>query len=278
MSAHTNIQWTDSTNNPTSGCDGCEILKTCYARIVHENRLAHAFPDKYAENFLEVRLIPGRMEQASRLSDLLGKPRPDKPWMETRPRHIFVSDMSDALSAKVPFEFLEREIVDNVVSEKGRRHVWQWLTKRPERMVRFALWLRERGRQWPDNLWAGTSVTNQFRLRERVPYLRMIPAKVRFLSIEPLLEPVDLFDGTCTEAANSVDSRKIGEPWIDWVICGGESGSNARPMDVEWARAIKNQCSVANVPFFMKQLGGRSSHRGELTDFPEDLRVREFPT
>lgn len=126
----------------------------------------------------------------------------------------------------------------------------------------------------PDNVWLGTSVENQAAADKRIPELITIPAKVRFLSCEPLLGPLNLED-LAYEAA--------GPAWagynklVDWIIVGGESGQKARPMQLEWARSLKEQCQAAGIAYFMKQLGGISDKRHDLADFPEDLRIREFP-
>jgi protein gp37 len=126
---------------------------------------------------------------------------------------------------------------------------WLLLTKRPENILAMAPW---GSGTWPDHVWIGASIGLQKRADERLPHLLAVPAVVRFVSCEPLLEPLDL------------------TPWIaclQWVICGGESGTQARPMNPEWARALRNQCVEAGVPFFFKQWGGRShSSGGRLLD------------
>lgn len=303
---NTSIQWTHSTINPTSGCDGCELYRRppahlttveqfkewlkqqpCYAAQVHELRwaksLAITHPHLYAKHFYELRTIPGRMAEAAAWGPVNDKERVAKPWITSRRRHIFISDMSDALSRDVPFEFLKAEIIDNVASDKGRRHVWQWLSKRPERMAEFDAWLAEQGIAWPGNLWAGTSVTTQRTADVRVPSLLEVRARVRFLSCEPLFGPVTLDwfgvrDNLCEQ--------------IHWVIVGGASGYNAKPFDVAWARSLIAQCRGAGVACFVKQLGAnpisnvgwtgpleciRDSHGGEWSEWPADLRVRELP-
>ena len=157
MSIKTKIQWCDSTANPTMGCDGCELWgpqrRTCYAGLLH-TRFGGVTPG-YAPSFAEVTLFPGRMEEAARWSDLTGKKRREKPWLDGLPRLVFISDMSDALCSVVPFEFLRDEIIQNVGSDHGRRHRWMWLTKRPERMAEFFKRLKKQGVRWPDNLWVG---------------------------------------------------------------------------------------------------------------------------
>ena len=145
---------------------------------------------------------------------------------------------------------------------------WQLLTKRPQNMAKMlpADW----GNGYP-NVWLGTTVENQVEAKRRIPYLLAVPAAIHFLSCEPLLEAIDL------------------APWlngIDWVIAGGESGRGARPMHPAWVRSLRDQCMEAGTAFFFKQVG---SHRGDwpgvtekkgedINQFPDDLRIREFPT
>jgi protein gp37 len=276
MSIKTKIQWCDSTVNPTMGCDGCEIWgpqrKTCYAGTLHGRFGGHT--KGYAPTFEQVTAFPGRMAKAAHFSDLTGKPRPDKPWLDGLPRTIFVSDMSDSLSSTVTFEYLQDEIVANVAGGPGRRHRWLWLTKRPERMAGFSSWLGDQGIGWPDNLWAGTSVTTQA-TTSRIKSLIKVgsPRTTRFLSVEPQVEPIDL-------------GRWL--PKLDWVIQGGESGSNARRFDLAWAVGLIGQCRSVGVPYFLKQLGSavvRDGHRlsfedghaGDWLEWPEEVRVREMP-
>ncbi len=327
MGKDTLIQWCDSTANPTTGCDGCELHVPgkggpCYAGVQHEGRMAKVLPVLYAPSFTEVRLAPGRMKEAAGWSDLRGKARPGKPWVPPDlPRLVFVSDMSDALSAAVPFEYLRTEIIDHVTSPRGRRHIWQWLSKRPSRMVEFGRWLSERGVLWPANLWAGTSVTGSASLK-RLDQLLEVPSRVHFASIEPLREAISLlpwFDPTgaccggepeyrcpgCPAAARWIHGQASAadpyyRPTLDLVLIGGESrqaGHDPRPFDVQWARDLIGQCRDAGVAPFVKQLGSlaydsagpgldfcaanilelRDGHGGDWSEWPADLRVREFP-
>jgi protein gp37 len=189
-----------------------------------------------------------------------------------------VSDMSDALSEGVTFKYLKDEVIDVVGSELGQRHVWQWLTKRPKRMAEFAVWLEEQGVSWPPNLWVGTSLTTEG-TRSRINDLVRVPADVRFLSVEPQIEDMDL-------------AGHLNE--IHWVIQGGESGKSnkpsekPRPFHVEWADRIRRQCRQAEVPYFLKQLGAvayekgnrlklKDSHGGDWSEWDDRLKVREFP-
>jgi protein gp37 len=182
--------------------------------------------------------------------------------------------MSDSLSSAVPFEYLLEEVVKPASEGPGRRHDWLWLTKRPRRMAKFASWLAERGIYWPDNLWAGTSVTS-VRSTWRISNLLQVGTgtTTRFLSVEPQVEPLDL------------------RPWLsdlNWVIHGGESGRAARQFDVAWARQLIEQCAGLRVPFFLKQLGSNTvesgtslrfadAHAGDWYEWPGDLRVRQAP-
>jgi protein gp37 len=249
----------------------------CYAATLHLMRGRNVnHPERpghkgYAPIFEEVKLFPGRMARTARLKPLTGLARPEKPWLNGLPRLIFVSDMGDALSGSVAFEYLKAEIIDVVTSKEGSRHWWLWLTKRPARMAKFADWLAKHGIPWPKNLAAMTSVLDRKMASAAVAALRKVPAPVRGLSIEPLVEDVELdFTG------------------IDWAIVGGESGHYARPFDLAWARSLRDQCRKAGVAFFMKQIGAKpvengatlklaDAHGGDWSEWPEDLRVREMP-
>jgi protein gp37 len=214
------------------------------------------------------------MATSARWSDLTGLRRPQKPWLNGLPRLIFISDMSDALSKAVSFEYLEAEIIEVVTGRLGRRHHWQWLTKRPGRMAEFSKWLEKMGRTWPTNLWAGTSITTQ-ESTARIEELLKVGDEntTRFLSVEPQWEPIELH-------------RWL--PWLDWVIQGGQSGHRAKRFELEWAYDLLRQCSEAHVPYFLKQLGCKAtfkgaafrledSHGGDWTEWPEALRVRQMP-
>ena len=276
MSVKTKIQWCDSTVNPTMGCDGCEIWgtqrKTCYAGVLH-TRFGGVTPG-YAPSFEDVTLFPGRMAEAARWPNLTGKERGEKPWLDGMSRTIFVSDMSDSLSGGVPFDYLRDEILKTVTSEPGQRHHWLWLTKRPDRMAKLSAWLEAEGIEWPDNLWAGTSITAQV-TTSRIKHLLKVGDEqtIRFVSVEPQVESIDL-------------RRWL--PSLDWVIQGGESGRKARHFDLLWARSLFEQCSSEGVPYFLKQLGSMvvdggerlgfaDAHAGDWSEWPEELRVREMP-
>jgi protein gp37 len=182
--------------------------------------------------------------------------------------------MSDAMSKVVTFDYLKNEIIKNVTSPRGEQHIWMWLTKQPQRMQQLSEWLRDRDISWPANLWPGTSITRQATVTRIASILRVGDSNtVRFVSVEPLLEEVSLpaLDG------------------IHLVIVGGESGPGARPCTIGHIRRIVRDCSAAGVSCFVKQLGSRPVNRegqphpirdskgGDIAEFPEDLRVRQWP-
>lgn len=277
MSKDTPIQWADTTCNPTMGCDGCELWnsdrKSCYAGLQHD--LYGGLRRGYSPAFGNITYWPGRMAEAARLPNLTGLRRNEKPWLDGWPRLIFISDMGDALSASVPFAWLQAEIIDNVTSSRGCRHIWIWLTKRPKRMAEFSVWLSGRAVVWPNNLWAGTSVTSVATTDRIAPLLNVgNEATIHCLSVEPQLEPLDL------------------RRWLrrlDWVIQGGESGPQARTFDITWTRSMQRDCEAAGTPFFLKQLGARAfcgknrirlrhPHGADWSEWPDEVpKVREMP-
>ena len=215
------IEWTDATWNPVTGCTkispGCAY---CYAEGI-TLRFKRGGP-----------FLPGKT------TINLHYDRLDWPGKWKSPRRVFVNSMSDLFHDEVPFDFVQRVFEQ---MERFDHHTYQVLTKRPERMLAY---FQQSERQfWPDNVWVGVSVENQYWADRRIPILNKIPAKVRFLSVEPLLKAVDL--------------RQHLEN-IHWVIVGGESGSRSRPMKEEWAECIRDACTEAGVAFFFKQWGGRN--------------------
>jgi protein gp37 len=228
------IEWTEATWNPTTGCDqittGCD---NCYA-LTLAKRLKAMGADKYQRDGDPRTSGPGFGVTVH--PDAL-----DLPYRWRQPRVVFVNSMSDLFHAKVPTGFI-RDVF--AVMADTPRHTYQVLTKRSLRLRRLAESL-----QWPQNVWMGVSVENAAQLR-RVDDLRAVPARVRFLSAEPLLGP--LF----TPAA-SLDLTGIG-----WVITGGESGPNARLCDPAWVREVRDACAEAGAAFFHKQWGGRTPKAG----------------
>ncbi len=250
--------------------DAVARLYSCYAATLHRFFNASGTRHGYACTFDEPTMFPGRVAKTSRL----GNPRvaeiADKPWLGGYRRLIFISDMGDALSRGVPFEFLLREIITPVTSVDGQRHTWLWLSKRPRRMALFSRWLEEQGIAWPENLVAMTTVTGP-KTASRVRELMEVPARFHGLSLEPLWDYVPL-----------------SLAGIDWMIVGGESGASAKPFDLSWARTLRDACERAGTSFFMKQLGRYphlgsapidlvDKHGGDWAEWPEDLRVRQLP-
>ncbi len=240
MADHSSIEWTDATWNPVTGCtkisQGCA---NCYAeRFAERFRGVKGHP--YEQGF-DLRLWPERLEQPLR-------------W--TRPRRIFVNSMSDLFHEHVPDDY-----IFNIarVMQLANWHTYQVLTKRSDRMrdlvqgkLRFAASL--------SHIWWGVSIENRKHGLPRLEHLRETPARVRFLSMEPLLEHLGAF------------SLK----GIGWVIVGGESGPGARPMAKAWVLAIRDRCRKARVPFFFKQWGGiRKSDTGRRLD---GKTYDEFPS
>jgi protein gp37 len=295
----TTIEWTEHTWNPTTGCDrisdGCT---NCYA-LTMARRLKAMGQAKYQNDGDPRTSGPGFGITGH--PDVLGEPLR---WR--KPRRVFVNSMSDLFHARVTTDLITR--VWEVMA-KTPQHTYQILTKRASRLapvlakVHDALGLTE---PLP-NAWIGTSVENQKYADLRIPALLQAPAAVRFLSMEPLLGPVDLWgpivpgrgrpkltywlDGRPGWGPEQTDDRgrvfqelAVG-PKIDWVIVGGESGPGARPMDPAWAAALAKQCRDAGTAVFVKQLGsvwartnGADSKGGDPEHWPADLRIREYPT
>ena len=277
MSDKTAIQWTNATWNPVTGCThvspGCDH---CYAERL--------MPRLRGSKDFSVELYPDRLEQ---------------PLHWRKPRRIFVNSLSDLWHRDIPDQFIAAVFG---VMALCPQHTFQILTKRPDRaeewfkdlagniadclasaaVERPDVYRKPLGKEearaivdlgWPlPNVWVGVSAENQAMAKARLPVLARIPAAVRFVSAEPLLERLDL------------DLQGVG-----WLIVGGESGPQARPCNVAWIRDVVRQCWEAGVACFVKQLGScvvgesghdwylRDSHGGNPAEWPEDLRVREFP-
>lgn len=259
----TEISWCDSTINPTSGCDGCELwngrdIRDCYAGNLHERRLAKSLPVLYAPNFQEVRIIPGRMMKAARWSDLRGKERPEKPWLNGLPRLIFVGDMGDFMSRDVPDDYIQNEIIGAIKSKEGSRHFWLLLTKQIARLAEFS----KKIGGLPDNCMAMTTITNQQTVDFRVHELSRVECLWRGVSAEPLFEQITLehvrlrgvgYYNALTGQHDEEDRSRL--PRIDWIVTGGLSGDGARPAHPDWFRSLRDQCARAGVPYHFKQHG-----------------------
>lgn len=305
------IEWTDETWNPTTGCTpvsaGC---LNCYAATFAHRGLTESHRGLTA-------LRDGRAVFNGKIK--LHEERLKIPLGWKNPRRVFVDSMSDLFHAGVPFDFVDRVFA---VMALCPQHTFQILTKRPERMAEYLNSVgrggdiagadpcptRTRERFEPriptlrademiplSNVWLGTSIENQDTADERIPHLLKCPAVVRFLSYEPALGPVRIRGEGCAGCFNEggvyaghlVPCRFCCP--IDWVIAGGESGHGSRPANIEWFRSARDQCKAAGIPFFMKQLGAiaaemdsyplvlRHAKGGDPSEWPADLRVREFP-
>jgi len=226
VSQYSAIEWTHATWNPVRGCTkispGC---KHCYAETFAER--FRGVPNHPFEQGFDLRLVPSAL---------------DLPLRWRKGRLVFVNSMSDLFHEDVPDAFVEQVFA---VMSAAQHHQFQVLTKRAERMATFT----ERYGV-PDNVWMGVSVESSA-YRSRIAVLRRVPARVRFLSLEPLIG-----------APGRIDLRGI-----HWVIVGGESGPGAREMKAEWVRDVRKQCVAARVPFFFKQWGGvQKSWRGRELD------------
>ncbi len=279
MGEQTKIEWTDHTFNSHWGCQrvspGCE---NCYAE---------AFSHRLGRELWGPKAERREFGDAHWAEPLKWNKAAERDGVR---RRVFCASMADV------FE-------DHPVAARSRERLWpliiatphlDWLllTKRPQNLAGMLPWVRYQIEP-PPNVWLGTTVEDQKRADERVPLLLAVPAVVRFLSCEPLLGRVDL---------TSLRDDEVGATWnvlegmgLDWVIVGGESGPGARPFDLEWAATLVGQCQSFDVAVFVKQLGARpvetADHAEELvrlelvdrrkggdwSEWPEDLRVREYP-
>jgi protein gp37 len=245
MAQSSNIEWTDVTWNPVSGCTkispGCDH---CYAERFAERW--RGIPNHPYEAGFDLRLHPSRLDQPLKLR---------------RPSAIFVNSMSDLFHKDIPVDYLDR-VFD--VMEAATWHRFQVLTKRSSLMQRYV-----RGRYGdvaaPAHIWLGVSLENREQV-SRIRHLQRTPATVRFVSAEPLLGPLDDLD--------------LAD--IHWLIAGGESGPGARSMEADWVRSLRDQCKASGVAFFFKQWGGRTPKQGgrdldgmewsEVPDVPDGRR------
>jgi protein gp37 len=241
MAQASKIEWTESTWNPVTGCTKISLgCRNCYAERLAKRLKAMGQPN-YRNGF-KVTLHPHVL---------------DVPLHWKKPRSIFVNSMGDLFHKNVPSKFIA-QVFD--VMSRARRHRFQILTKRSERLLELSPKL-----PWPENVWMGVSVeTADYACR--MDHLRRTDAAIKFISFEPLLGPVPRID---------LDG-------IDWVIVGGESGPGARPMHPNWATDIRDQCLDADVPFFFKQWGGINRKKTGRTldgriwdDMPRESIVRE---
>jgi protein gp37 len=320
MSENSKIEWTDTTWNPVRGCTkvspGCA---NCYAETFAE-RWRGIAGHPYEQGF-DLRLAPDKLTEplkwkkprrvfVNSMSDLFHKDVPDEyirrvfAVMSTAGQHTFqvltkradrmadwFADAENSLSMCQAEFIVADKYLEAITTPTGRRR------KNDSRAINGTRLGLGDGNYWPlPNVWLGVSVEDQKRADERIPHLLRTPAAVRFLSCEPLLGQVDL-SGYFGGAYVGLPGDKVIPNYnfgIDWCIVGGESGPKARPCNVDWIRAIRDQCKAASVPCFVKQLGKeprpsalpsdqcvrfvKDSKGGDPSEWPEDLRVREFPT
>lgn len=279
MMATTKIEWAERVWNPVTGCDkvspGCQ---NCYAeRMAKRLRGRHGYPK---DEPFKVTLHPDRLDQ---------------PLKWRKPSRIFVCSMGDLFHEDVPDEFID-QIFFKIV--RAKRHNFLILTKRPLRMWKYIETFRvpiTTGSYHKDfeHLWLGVTAENQEQADKRIPILLQIPAAVRFVSIEPMLEGISLAKWCHPEEEET--THIFGETF-DWVIVGAESGAKRRPPQIEWIENIVEQCRNADVPIFVKQIEmeclnpdcnhrypkfGKENH-GHLSkdpsEWPEQLRIRQYPT
>lgn len=267
MSGKTKIEWADRVWNPVTGCtpvsEGC---RHCYAARM-ATRLAGrcGYPK---ENPFKVTVHPERLEVPLR-------------W--GKPTMVFVNSMGDMFHEDVPFDFID-EVV-KIISRAPIHLLFLILTKRPAIMLKY---FHSRG-NLANNVWLGVTAENQQTADERIPLLLQTPAAVRFVSVEPMLGPVDLtrikwakipvdpknYERLGVPAPDEMWSlnntllSRPGDEWnkpkvgIDWVICGGETGPGARPMHPDWVRSLRDQCEASGVPFFFKGWGEWDSNHNK---------------
>lgn len=249
---NTAINWCDHTANFWWGCfkvsDGC---KNCYAESLSR---------RYGKDIWGPASNTQREPKIGIWNDIKKWDKEAK--AEGIRRRVFVSSMSDFLEDHPMIAETREQALDVIES-------LEWLdvlmlTKRPENAPRFlSRWYDN----FPAHVWMGTTVENQESFTKRVPYLLDVPASVRFLSVEPQLEMIELpHNGNILWAGN-----------LHWIICGGESGAKCRPFEWDWARQLLKDCRLSGTAFWMKQGGGHPNKRHELADLPEDLRIRELP-
>lgn len=295
------IGWTDHTFNPWQGCTkvspGC---KRCYAETLMDKRWGKVAwgpegerirtSESYwkkpltwnRDGWLECDKCRWRGSAHETQFDKRGNFKRDgficpscaTPITKTTRQRVFCASLADVFEDRDELILWRHDFFD--IMKATPNLDWLLLTKRPENILPFIVGYhlsRSDYRYDFDNMWIGTSIENQETADKRIPYLLEIQAKVRFLSVEPMLEKIDL---------RTLDPVPDMEPMlrrdrIDWVICGGESGLGCRPMELEWACDLQAQCFRTGIPFFMKQLGGHPDKHEKIADFPDDLRIQEFP-
>lgn len=292
MSDQSKIEWCDFTFNPWMGCTkvsaGCQF---CYAEALMDTRYGKV---EWGPSGTRKRTSPANWKKplkwAREAFDMFG-----------RKARVFCASLADVGEDRpelVPW----RKDLSDLIEQTWDQIDWLLLTKRPENMARmFPTEVLERSH-------VGTSIENQAMVHERLIHLLRCPAAIRFLSVEPLLGPVDLISQfpwcrhhnefehsmNMDESSPCFKGQCDAHALIDWVIVGGESGTSARVCDLSWVESIREQCQYVGIPCFIKQLGSwavekhdgstapehlrlKSIKGGDMTEWPESLRVREFP-
>jgi len=258
--ADSKIEWCDKVWNPVTGCSpvspGCQ---NCYAsRMAKRLRGRFGYPKERPFTVME------RFH------------RVDEPYRWLKPRRIFVCSMGDLFHKDVSEKFILNVLV---TAASIHWHTFQFLTKRPSRMLDVFRKLHASGRLGPaktNHFWLGASIEDQERADERIGYVLRCPAAVRIVSIEPMLGPVELQEPDPIGRSRNFLGCQCGgnvcstATALGWVICGAETGPGARPMELDWARAVRDQCKAADVPFFFKSAGPG-------IETPPDLQIRQFP-
>lgn len=272
MGINTSIGWADITINPIVGCSKCsDGCRSCYAE---------RFAARLARNPQTAAKYRGVVDERGRWTGKISAPDGSCfAKLPKAPRRVFVGSMTDLFHPQIPFHWLDQIFLTFL---RYPQHTFIVLTKRPERAAEYfphgGEWITDTSlitgevTRYPypiPNLWLGVTVCNQAEADAKIPVLLQIPAAKRFVSIEPMLGPVDLNGREFLCKAWSQGQATIGT-YLDWVICGGETGPGARPMHPEWARSLRDQCQSAGVPFYFKKMGNQK-------EIPLDLLIREFP-
>lgn len=290
MAENSKIEWTDHTFNPWTGCTkvspGCD----------------HCYAEGWAKRSGIVRWgagEPRRRTTEANWRQPVKWNRLSENWVANggKRARVFCSSLADVFDNDVPPEW--RADLFRLIAATPHLD-WLLLTKRIGNAKDMIFEARKAALlpgelYWPpvlENVWLGATVVNQEEADRDIPKLLQVPARVRFLSIEPMLGPIDLQRWLWECCGNMQPGNNHGllgqEPdyccgnpdprdALNWVICGGESGPGARPAHPDWARSLRDQCAAAGVGFFMKQMGGTRDKRGALENLPEDLRIREVP-
>lgn len=264
MGKETNIQWTDSSQNLQSGCEGCELVNgqevpKCYAKTLTDR---YAGLKGWPEAFEKPKIFMERLKPMLQWPDLTGTDRPNKPWLNGLPRIVFLNDMGDTFTRGLPDDWFA-EVLPSLATSP---HQYLVLTKWPHRFAEFS----ER-HPLPDNVWAGTSITDNKSLA-RIKHLKAVKAKIHWLSIEPLWERLT---GLNYELLKG----------ISWTVIGGESGARPTPCDIDWIYEIMSRCDDIGTPVFIKQYGTylakkfgfKDSHGGDWREWNHAMRIRKMP-